>query len=113
MPNSIVAIVNDKLAGYILVSEIMGEVEIEDICILPTLRKTGIASKMFAYIIEQTEKQCAEFIFLEVASRNASALALYKKMGFEIISVRKNYYVLPEQQFDDAVIMRRVVKNSI
>ena len=47
----------------------------------------------------------AAVCFLEVRSRNVSAIALYEKCGYERISVRKKYY--PD---DDAVIMRRYLK---
>lgn len=111
MPNSVIAIVDGKFAGYMLVSEVVGEVEIEDVCVQSVFRQTGVASSMFSYVIAQSEKHCADYIFLEVASRNSSALALYKKMGFETISVRNSYYVLANEQFDDAVLMRKGLKN--
>lgn len=41
-------------------------------------------------------------LLLEVRSRNAGAIALYEKSGYEKIALRRNYY--PD---DDAVIYRR------
>ena len=40
-------------------------------------------------------------ITLEVASQNTIAIHLYEKMGFQKISIRKNYY----RNGDDAIIM--------
>jgi ribosomal-protein-alanine N-acetyltransferase len=109
MPNSVIAVVNNELAGYVLVSELVGEIEIEDICVLPAFRNEGIASKMLCHIIEQAEKNGTDYIFLEVASCNSEARALYEKTGFEIISVRKQYYSLANNKFDDAILMRRSI----
>lgn len=106
-PNSVIALFNSQLVGYILVSEVLGEVEIEDICVSPIYRKKGIASKMFTHVVEDCKKQCADYIFLEVASRNINAQRLYEKIGFERISVRKDYYTLANEQFDDAILMRK------
>lgn len=113
MPNSVIAVVNNELAGYVLVSELVGELEIEDICVLPVFRKAGIATKMLSHIIEQSEKLGVDNIFLEVASCNGKARALYETMGFEIISVRKRYYLLANNQYDDAVVMRRDINTRI
>ena len=43
-----------------------------------------------------------ETTFLEVRSKNAPALALYRAYGFEEVGVRKGYYKNPD---DDAIIM--------
>jgi ribosomal-protein-alanine N-acetyltransferase len=39
---------------------------------------------------------------LEVRQSNASALTLYKKLGFEVMGTRKNYYTKPDE---DAFVM--------
>ncbi len=41
---------------------------------------------------------------LEVNEKNTPAILLYKKYGFEQISVRKNYY-----NDDDAIIMNKIL----
>lgn len=113
MPNSVIALINNELLGYVLVSKVLGEVEIEDVCVSSACRKEGIASQMFTYIIKECKKQSADYIFLEVASKNIGALGLYQKMGFEIISVRKDYYTFANDQLDDALLMRKGIKNII
>ena len=46
-------------------------------------------------------------IILEVASRNESAIELYKRFLFNIDGIRKNYYKDPP---DDALLMSRIIK---
>jgi ribosomal-protein-alanine N-acetyltransferase len=113
MPNSVIALIDRQLVGYVLVSEVLGEVEIEDICVSPMFRKKGVASQMFTHVVEDCKKHYADYILLEVASRNIAALRLYEKMGFEFISVRKDYYTLANEQLDDAILMRKGLKSSL
>ena len=46
-------------------------------------------------------------IFLEVRSNNIAAINLYKKVGFDIVGMRKGMYKDP---IDDAIIMQRKAK---
>jgi ribosomal-protein-alanine N-acetyltransferase len=43
---------------------------------------------------------------LEVRPSNAAAVTLYKKLGFEILGTRKNYYTNPNE---DAYLMGLVL----
>ena len=47
-------------------------------------------------------------IFLEVRPSNEAALALYKKVGFEMIGRRKGYYPALNGR-EDAVVMRHLL----
>ena len=58
----------------------------------------GLAQQLLAQLPDQKE------IFLEVRVSNQPAQGLYKKMHFEEIARRKNYYHDP---IEDAVIMKR------
>ena len=42
-------------------------------------------------------------VVMEVRSQNIAALALYNKLGFEKLGVRKNFYSVPK---DNAVVMQ-------
>lgn len=78
------------------------EAELYQICVHPDLRRRGIAAELLMRFLGSMKARGAAVCFLEVRSRNAPAIALYKSCGFEQISVRKNYY-----GDDDAVIMRK------
>ena len=51
-------------------------------------RKKGIASKLMDKMIEEKVNNFT----LEVCTSNESAINLYKKYNFKVVSVRKNYY---------------------
>lgn len=107
MPNSIVATNNGQCLAYVLVSEVLGEFEIEDICVDQLLRRGNIAFNLLEYVIQSASKKGGDRILLEVAQTNVKAQGLYKKCGFELVCIRKDYYTLPNNTLDDALVMCR------
>ena len=89
-----------KIVGYALGRVVADEAELLKICVLAELRKQGIAEKLLGTLLGKMHENGAAVCFLEVRSKNAPALALYQKMGFEQIALRRNYYT-----DDDAVVM--------
>lgn len=89
-----------KIVGYALGRVVADEAELLKICVLSGWRKQGIAEKLLGSLLEKMRENGAAACFLEVRSKNAPALALYQKMGFKQIALRRNYY--PD---DDAVVM--------
>lgn len=89
-----------KIVGYALGRVVADEAELLKICVLSGWRKQGIAEKLLGSLLKKMRENGAAACFLEVRSKNAPALALYQKMGFEQIALRRNYY--PD---DDAVVM--------
>jgi ribosomal-protein-alanine N-acetyltransferase len=109
LSNSLIAKVNNECRGYIAVTEVAGEIEVEDICVAKAYRRQGIADNLLAHLITQSEAQNADYILLEVARKNKQARSLYKKHGFELVTIRKNYYTLANNTFDDALLLRKML----
>ncbi len=73
-------------------------------------RDQGIGSLLLAALIEWASKNSTiEKIGLSVHSNNKRAVALYKKMGFEVEGVRKRDLKYGEGQYIDTVVMGRFV----
>ena len=89
-----------KIVGYALGRVVADEAELLKICVLSDWRKQGIAEKMLRALLGKMRENGAAACFLEVRSKNSPAIALYQKLGFEQIALRRNYY--PD---DDAVVM--------
>jgi ribosomal-protein-alanine N-acetyltransferase len=66
------------------------------------MRGRGIGYRLLSYSLKTMRGRGLETTFLEVRSKNAPALALYRAYGFEEVGVRKGYYKNPD---DDAIIM--------
>lgn len=93
---------NGRLAAFALGRVVADEGELYQIGTLTEFRGRGIAEKLLGELLDKMREKGAEVCFLEVRSRNAAAISLYEKNGYERVSVRKNYY--PD---DDAIIMRK------
>lgn len=87
------------VAGFALGRVVADEGELFQIGVLPEFRKRGIAVGLLSELLGKMSERGAAKCFLEVRSRNAPAIALYEKCGFQRISVRRGYY-----SDDDALI---------
>ncbi|WP_159638022.1 ribosomal protein S18-alanine N-acetyltransferase [Erysipelothrix anatis] len=76
--------------GFVIVLNLDTEAEILQIAVLPQQQRQGIGTLLLRRI--EQEMQYRGSMFLEVASNNVSARALYSNLGFEDIAVRHNYY---------------------
>lgn len=74
------------------------------------VRDQGIGSLLLQGLLEwATQNKTIEKIGLSVHSNNERAIALYKKMGFEIEGTRKRDLKYGEDQYVDTVVMGRFV----
>lgn len=69
----------------------------------PDQRKKGFATFLLKWMITKAPE--AQKFFLDVECQNTAAINLYKKLGFEIISIRKGYYPQPSGLALDAFVM--------
>ena len=93
---------NDKILGYSVMTMGVGEAHLLNISIAPKEQGQGVGRKMMEQMIEIAKGE-AETMFLEVRPSNPGAIALYKKLGFKEIGVRKGYY--PAQNGREDAIM--------
>lgn len=95
---------NGVPCGYALGSIICGEAELYRIAVSSDFRRKGLGERILSEFLEKCRSRDGEKVFLEVRSRNTPAISLYRKAGFEEISVRKGYY-----GDDDAVIFAKIL----
>jgi ribosomal-protein-alanine N-acetyltransferase len=90
------------VAGYLIAYHILDEIQILNIAVKESKRHRKIATGLFDAVFDCAKiKEIKEFT-LEVRPSNIAAINLYKKLGFEIDGIRKNYYAHPKE---DAVLM--------
>jgi ribosomal-protein-alanine N-acetyltransferase len=92
----------DEVVGYVIFWLIRDDVQVNNIAVHPACRGLGLGEAMMRFAIAKVRAAGAEFMTLEVRQSNAAALALYKKLGFEILGTRKGYYTKPDE---DACMM--------
>ena len=81
---------DNGIKGVLVYSKIYDRLEIDYIIVDKQYRRLGIASKLLKYM--EDENKGALNITLEVRESNDLAISFYKKNGFVIEAVRKNYY---------------------
>ena len=86
----LVYIIEGKIVGFLDYSVIYERMEINYIFVLEDFRKQKIASQLIECMISN-HPEC-ENVTLEVNIYNESAIALYQKFDFKIVSKRPLYY---------------------
>lgn len=90
-----------RVAGFAVGRVIADEAEVMKIATLEKYRRQGAAREMMNELLDKMRKKGAITCYLEVASRNTAAIALYESFGFERVYVRELYY-----GDDDGIAMR-------
>jgi ribosomal-protein-alanine N-acetyltransferase len=80
-----------------------GEAELLRVAVAPAERGRGIARRLLAAGLEQLRAAGVASCYLEVRPVNASALAVYRALGFELCGRRRSYY----RDGSDALVLRR------
>ena len=99
-----VALVDGVVRAYLVFWVVQGEAQILQIATDPAMVRLGIGKKLMEWGLEEGASLGAQTFFLEVRVSNEPALALYRRVGFRRIAVRKRYY---EHPAEDAVVMAR------
>lgn len=95
----------NQIIGFLIYTDLYLTVDILDIVIEKTHRNQKIGTNLLDYMITSLDPKST--IYLEVATYNQYAIALYEKFGFKKIHTRKEYYGLT-----DAYIMERKLMNE-
>ncbi len=100
----LVALDEDTVVGYIGSQSSCDETDVMNVAVHPDYRRRGIAESLIEMLTLELKNRGSHALMLEVRSSNAPAVALYEKMGFRQVGLRKNYYRNPKE---DALILRK------
>jgi ribosomal-protein-alanine N-acetyltransferase len=103
-PYVIVHSAEERIIGYVICWTLEEEVQISNIAVHPEYRRRGIAEMVLRQLLSRLEMKRTKFVFLEVRPSNRAALNLYRKLEFDIVGIRKDYYRNPKEH---AIIMGR------
>ncbi len=92
----------ENIVGYCGLWIVFDDAQITNIAVLPQYRGRNLGEKLLSYVMDYAKELQAEQMTLEVRVSNHIAQALYKKLGFEAVGVRKNYY---SDNQEDALLM--------
>lgn len=88
-------------SGWIVVDEL----HITAVAVHPDHRRQGIARRLLEALQDLAREAGAERATLEVSSANGAATALYSRLGFQEVAVRRHYY----RNGDDALIQWKTI----
>ena len=93
----VVALDGDRVVGYIGSQSSADETDVMNVAVHPDYRRRGIAESLIDVLILELKNRGSHALMLEVRDSNAPAIALYEKLGFQQVGLRKNYYHNPKE----------------
>ncbi len=103
----LVAKIDDKVVGYIGIWLVLDEGHITNVAVHEDYRGIKIGDKLVKSMIEKCKENNIVAMTLEVRVSNVVAQNLYKKYGFKLSGIRKEYY---SDNKEDAMIMWNDIK---
>jgi ribosomal-protein-alanine N-acetyltransferase len=102
--NIITIIASDDVGeiGFAIYSEVLDEIEIISIGVIPQQRNNGYGKSILENILS---KNAGKKILLEVAEDNIAAVRFYESFGFSVNGRRKEYYSRKNGTKIDALLM--------
>jgi ribosomal-protein-alanine N-acetyltransferase len=95
-----------KVVAYGGMWLVLDEAHVTNIAVKKEFRKMGIGNELLSEMFAAAKERGAKYMYLEVRKSNEAAYELYKKNGFMINGVRKNYY---PDNFEDAIVMMKII----
>lgn len=104
-PNTycLVAEVNNKVVGYLIVWEIAEEFHLANISVDKDYQRKGIGTRLMNEMIGIAQLRDIKKIYLETRVSNISAQNFYRKFNFKYSYIRKRYY----SDGEDAWVMEK------
>jgi len=84
--------------------------EIYNVGVHPKFQRAGFGQDLLDAFVQACLEGDAGQIWLEVRAANLTARTFYERNDFQKITVRKSFY---SQPIDDAVIMRKILQQSV
>ena len=84
----------DCLVAWLTASKVCDQTELELVLTHPDSRRCGLAERLMMQWLNWARTQSCQEALLEVRASNQQAIALYEKLGFRQVGLRKHYYHL-------------------
>lgn len=97
-----VMIQDQVIVGYGVVLNLVEEIQINNVAVIPEVRGQGLGSTLVQHILDTFPEH--KEAWLEVRASNQVAIHLYEKFNFIPVVLRKTYY----RDGENAVMMRRI-----
>ncbi|WP_007518684.1 MULTISPECIES: ribosomal protein S18-alanine N-acetyltransferase [Pseudofrankia] len=99
----VAALVGGRIAGYAGLAITDDEAFVQTVGVQPGHRGRGLGARLMVALLREARRRGARSCGLEVRTENLSARALYARLGFVDIGIRRGYY---QPSGGDAYVMR-------
>lgn len=100
----LVAVSGETVVGYIGSQLVPPEADMMNLAVKAEFRGQGVGSALCRALLQRLREERITSLCLEVRDSNLAAIALYEKLGFVQVGLRKNYYFHPKE---DARILKK------
>ncbi len=105
----VVVLDGEQVCGYAGLDHGGQSSDVMTVAVAPARQGSGLGDELMAELTRRAGRAGAQALMLEVRADNAPALRLYRRHGFEQVSVRRRYY----QPGDvDALVLRRKIEEE-
>jgi ribosomal-protein-alanine N-acetyltransferase len=101
--------IDKRVIGFVIASQSNDECHILNLCVRRDSQHQGWGSKLMAAALQSAKQKGIGIAYLEVRRSNTRAINLYKKMKFQQVGERKNYYPDPTGPEDALVFAKSLV----
>lgn len=103
---AIVALDGESVAGFLVGWIAADQVHVANIAVAAGYRRRGVGTGMMLRLLEEAVRRGCISSSLEVRESNLAARAMYSRLGFRSVALRKSYYTNPTE---DAVVMLKTL----
>ena len=82
----------ETLVGYAVLMVALEEAHLLNFAIAAEWQNQGVGGRFLAHMVEVAREAGCQIVYLEVRPSNLPARHLYRKMGFQQIDIRPEYY---------------------
>lgn len=101
--------IKGRIEGFICWIQVIDEAEITNVAVAKDFQRQGWGQILVTEAMKILKKKGCKNFYLEVRKSNKAARLLYKKMGFELVGLRENYYFKPRE---NALILGLELNNN-
>ncbi|MFN7094086.1 MAG: ribosomal protein S18-alanine N-acetyltransferase [Burkholderiales bacterium] len=94
-----------QIIGYLIYMVVLDEARIINVVIAKEHHSKGYGQKLIHYVLNVIAQENIRWVLLDVRVSNYPAVNLYTKLGFSILTRRRCYYPI-EQNNEDAYFMQ-------
>ena len=104
-PSRVLFDASGTMLGYFIAMAGVDEMHLLNITVAPAVQGRGHARYMLAALVGLCAEHAARELWLEVRLSNSRARAVYERLGFIEVGIRKGYYPAGFARREDAAVM--------